>query len=83
MYSWLSPDVANLLIRERQQAAAAEALAQQHIAAARAYRSATRLALTHPPTLRHRLAQTLRGLAVRLDPSVACETGLTVAPTGR
>ena len=64
MMSQLNLDLAQLLVRERLHQAANDALAHQ--------------ASALKPPLRLRLAQTLRDLAVRLDPSVACEPCLAI-----
>jgi len=74
----LSPDDVQLLIRERLQWAANDALARQ--ASSGAERSAND-DVTTLERLRLRLALGLRGLALRLDPSLACEPCLAATST--
>jgi hypothetical protein len=67
MLSQPSLDLVQLLVRERLQQAANDALAHQ-VSLAR-------------PSLRPRLAHTLRDLAIRLDPTLRCEPALaTLSP---
>jgi hypothetical protein len=70
-------EVAHDLIRERLQEAANDALA------ARVGRRATGRTLRSGNPLRLRLAEALRGLAARLDPSPGCEPCLGILTTSR
>jgi hypothetical protein len=75
----LALELAHMLIRERLELAAREALANQLPAAGRLPASAP---LRLPAAARLSLASGLRSLAVRLDPSLACEASLVV-PSSR
>jgi hypothetical protein len=74
---FVSLEVANDLIRERLQEAANDALADRLSARARARSS------SFGGSLRLRLAVALRRLAVRLDPSLGCDSSLAVLSTSR
>jgi hypothetical protein len=69
MMSQLNLDLAQALVRDRLQQAANDALAHE--------------ASALKPALRPRFAQTLRDLAVRLDPTLACEPCLPVVAAMR
>jgi hypothetical protein len=81
----LALELAHMLIRERLELAAREALANQLPAAGRLPASASAPAfapLRLSAAARLSLASGLRSLAVRLDPSLACEASLVV-PSSR
>jgi hypothetical protein len=82
MHTWLSLDVAVAdVIHQRQHEAAADAGARQHLAALRA--TANRTSERRRTGPRYHAALALRWLGGRLDPTLASERHLEIAPSGR
>lgn len=84
MHTWLSLDVAVAdVIHERQHAAAADRSGRQQLAAVRAaaVRAANRTCQRRRSGPRHHAARALYWLAAQLDPALARERRLRVAPS--